>query len=324
MLTKRAFLAGVAATGFGLSAAGPATAQNYPTRPVKIIVPLPAGSAPDVRHRLIAQALTNLWGQQLIVENKPGGAGIIGTRAALNEQNDGHTLFAALSSIYTILPAQQQSLPFDVNSDLIPIGLTAFEGMVMACSPKLGVNTLAEFIALAKKTPDKLVIGTNPAGSLPHITAKLFVDLTGTAITVAPYSTGGTADAIRDILGGRVHAVIDGWASLRGNIELKDLLSLAIMSPKRSSLLPDLPVAADTIPGFTSIGWQALTAPKGTPEPVVRFLADSLRKVLDDPQLQKRLQETGPEFSQLYGADLIRFIESEQKFWLPIAKKFVT
>ena len=322
MLTKRAFMAGLAATALAGDRA--AFAQSYPSRPVKIIVPLPAGSAPDVRHRLIAQALTNLWGQQLVVENKPGGAGIIGTRAALNEQPDGHTLFAALSSIYTILPAQQQNLPFDLNKDLIPIGLTAFEGMVMACSPKLGVNTLAEFIALAKKMPDKLVIGTNPAGSLPHITAKLFADVTGAAITVAPYSTGGTAEAIRDILGGRVHAVIDGWASLRGNIDSKDLLPLAIMSPKPSSLLPNLPVAAETIPGFISIGWQALTAPKGTPEPVVRFLADSLRKVLDDPQLQKRLQETGPEFSQLYGDDLTRLIESEQKFWLPIAKRFAS
>ena len=216
MLTKRALLAGMAASGFGLAAAGPASAQTYPTRPVKMIVPLPPGSAPDVRHRLIAQALTQLWGQQVIVENRPGGGGIIGTRAMLGEQPDGYTLLAALASIYMILPAQNEKLPFDVNKDMIPIGLTAYEGLVMACSPKLGVNSLAEFIALAKKMPDKLVIGTNPAGSLPHITAKLFVDLTKTAITVVPYSTGGTADAIRDIMGGRVHAVIDGWASLRG------------------------------------------------------------------------------------------------------------
>ena len=168
----------------------------------------------------------------MIVENRPGGGGIIGTRALLGDQPDGHTLLAALASIYMILPAQHEKLPFDVNTDMIPIGLTAYEGLVMACSPKLGVNSLAEFIALAKKMPDKLVIGTNPAGSLPHITAKLFVDLTKTAIAVVPYSSGGTADAIRDIMGGRVHAVIDGWASLRGGIESKDLTPLAILSPK--------------------------------------------------------------------------------------------
>jgi tripartite-type tricarboxylate transporter receptor subunit TctC len=324
MFTKRALLAGMAATGFGLAAARPASAQTYPTRPVKMVVPLPPGSAPDVRHRLIAQALTQLWGQQVIVENRPGGGGIIGTRAVLGEQPDGYTLLAALASIYMILPAQQENLPFDVNRDMIPIGLTAYEGLVMACSPKLGVNSLAEFIALAKKMPDKLVIGTNPAGSLPHITAKLFVDLTNTGITVVPYSTGGTTDAIRDILGGRVHAVIDGWASLRGGIESKDLTPLAILSPKPSALLPDLPVAAAIVPGFTSIGWQALTVRSGTPEPIVRVLGDSLRKVLDDPQLQKRLQETGPQFQPLFGAELTRFIENEQKFWLPLAKKYAT
>jgi tripartite-type tricarboxylate transporter receptor subunit TctC len=322
MLNKRALLAGMAATGVGLAIGQPASAQTYPTRPVKIIVPLPAGSAPDVRHRLIAQALTQLWGQQVIVENRPGGGGIIGTRALLSEQPDGHTLLAALASIYMILPAQNDKLPFDVNKDMIPIGLTAYEGLVMACSPKLGVNTLADFIALAKKMPDKLVIGTNPAGSLPHITAKLFVDMTKTGIAVVPYSTGGTNDAIRDIMGGRVHAVIDGWASLRGAIESKDLTPLAILSPKPVAMLPNLPAAAATVPGFTSIGWQALTARRGTPEPIVRVLGDSLRKVLDDPQLQKRLEDTGPEFQPLYGAELTRFIQDERKFWLPLAKKY--
>jgi len=322
MLNKRALLAGMAATGIGLAIGQPAAAQTYPTRPVKIIVPLPAGSAPDVRHRLIAQALTQLWGQQVIVENRPGGGGIIGTRALISEQPDGYTLLAALSSIYVILPAQNDKLPFDVNKDMVPIGLTALEGLVMACSPKLGVNSLAEFIALAKKMPDKLVIGTNPAGSLPHITAKLLVDMTKTGIAVVPYSTGGTNDAIRDIMGGRVHAVIDGWASLRGAIESKDLTPLAILSPKPVAMLPNLPAAADTIPGFTSIGWQALTARSGTPEPIMRVLGDSLRKVLADPQLQKRLEETGPEFQPLFGAELARFIQDEQKFWLPLAKKY--
>jgi len=324
MLTKRALLAGMAAAGFGLPNARPASAQTFPTRPVKMIVPLPAGSAPDVRHRLIAQALTQLWGQQIVVENRPGGGGIIGTRAALAEPPDGHTLFAALASIYMILPAQNDKLPFDVNTDMVPIGLTAYEGLVMAGSPKLGARSLAEFIELAKKMPNQLVIGTNPAGSLPHITARLFVDLTNTAIAVVPYATGGTNDAIRDILGGRVHAVIDGWASLRGGIESKDLTPLAILSPSPVALLPGLPAGVATVPGFTSIGWQALTVRRGTPEPIVRFVTESLRKVLEDPQLQKRLEETGPQFQPLYGAELTRFIESEQKFWLPLAKKYAS
>jgi len=324
MLTKRALLTGMIATGFGLSTARSALAQSYPTRPVKLIVPLPAGSSPDVRHRMIAQALTQLWGQQVIVENRPGGGGLIGTRAALGEAPDGYTMLAALASVYTILPAQNEKLPFDVNNDMIPIGLTAYEGLLFACSPKLGVSSLPEFIALAKKNPDRYVIGTNPAGSLPHVAAKLFVDLTQTAIAVVPYSTGGTNDAIRDIMGERAHAVIDGWAGLRGGLEAGNLKALAILSPKPSEFFPDLPTALGTVPGFTAIGWQALTFRKGTPEGIVRKVTDDFRKVLGDEQLQKRLVETGPSFEPLYGEELTRFIQDEQKYWLPLAKKYAT
>jgi tripartite-type tricarboxylate transporter receptor subunit TctC len=324
MLTKRGLLTAMIATGFGLSMAKLALAQSYPTRPVKLIVPLPAGSAPDVRHRLIAQALSQLWGQQVVVENRPGGGGLIGTRAALGETPDGYTMLAALASVYTILPAQNEKLPFDVNNDMIPIGLTSYEGLVFACSPKLGVSSLPEFIALAKKNPDRYVIGTNPAGSLPHLAAKLFVDLTQTAIAVVPYSTGGTNDAIRDIMGERAHAVIEGWAGLRGALEAGNLKALAILSPKPTELLPNLPTALGTVPGFTAIGWQALTLRKGAPEAIVRKLSDDLRKVLDDPQLKTRLLETGPEFQSLYGPELTRFTQDEQKYWLPLAKKYAT
>ncbi len=322
MLTKRALLTAMIATGFG--PAKSALAQSYPTRPVKMIVPLPAGSSPDVRHRLIAQALSQLWGQQVVVENRPGGGGLIGTRAALGEAPDGYTMLVALASVYTILPAQNEKLPFDVNNDMIPIGLTAYEGLVMACSPKLGVSSLPEFIALAKKNPDRYVIGTNPAGSLPYLAAKLFVDLTQTAIAVVPYSTGGTNDAIRDIMGDRVHAVIDGWAGLRGALDAGNLKALAILSPKPTELLPNLPSALDVVPGFTAIGWQALTVHRATPEGIVRKLGGDLRKVLGDLQLQKRLLETGPDFQPLYDAELIRFIQDEQKYWLPLAKKYAT
>jgi tripartite-type tricarboxylate transporter receptor subunit TctC len=324
MLTKRSLVTGMIAAGFGLSTARSASAQSYPTRPVKMIVPLPAGSAPDIRHRVIAQALSQQWGQQVVVENRPGGGGLIGTRGALGEPPDGYTLLVALASVYTILPAQNDKLPFDVNTDMVPVGLTAFEGLVFAGSSKLGVNSLAEFIALANKNPDRYIIGTNPAGSLPHLAAKLFVDLTKSAIAVVPYSTGGTNEAIRDIMGGRVHAVIDGWAALRGALDSGDLRALAILSPQPTSLLPNLPTALGTVPGFTAIGWQALTARKGTPEPIVRKLTEDLDKILRDPQLQKKLLETGPEFQPMNGAELTKFIESEQKLWLPLAKKYAT
>jgi tripartite-type tricarboxylate transporter receptor subunit TctC len=324
MLSRRQLLEAGLAGSLGLLFADQAFAQTYPTRPVKMVVPLPAGAAPDVRHRLIAQALSQLWGQQVVVENRPGGGGLIGTRAGLTEQPDGHTIIVGLASVYTVLPVQNDKLPFDVNEDLVPIGLTAYEGLVFACSPRLGVSTLPEFIELAKKNPDKYVIGTNPAGSLPHLAAKLFVDLTQTAIAVVPYGSGGTNDAIRDIMGGRAHAVIDGWAGVRGALESGDLKGLAILSPKPSSVLPNLPTGTAAVPEYVAIGWQVLAVRKGTPDPIVRKIGSDLDRVLSDPQLQKRLLETGPEFEPLPASDLVQFIRNEQKYWHPIAKKYAT
>jgi tripartite-type tricarboxylate transporter receptor subunit TctC len=158
---------------------GTAQDPHYPTHPVKLIVPLPAGSGPDIRHRLIGEHLSQRWGQQIVVENRPGGGGVIGTKAALNNQPDGYTLLVGLASVYTILPVQNDKLSFNVNTDLIPIGLTSNEGMVIAASSMLGVESLPELIELAKKRPDQLIIGTNPAGSLPHLTGRLFVDVSG-------------------------------------------------------------------------------------------------------------------------------------------------
>jgi tripartite-type tricarboxylate transporter receptor subunit TctC len=295
---------------------------QYPTHPVKIIVPLPAGSGPDLRHRLIGQYLGQLWGQQTIVENRPGGGGLIATRAALAGSPDGYTLLVGLASVYTILPAQNEKLPFDVNSDLIPIGLTSNEGMVIAASPKLGINSLLELIEVAKKKPDELIIGTNPAGSLPHLAAKLFVDVSGAPMRVVPYSTGGTNDAIRDIMGGRVHAVIDGVIALKSGIEAGSLQPLAIMSHEPLRTLPSVPVASNIIPGLTALGWQSLVAPKGTPEPVVRKLTEDLQTVLANPELQRRLLETGSPFQPRSGAALRRFIDDEEKLWWPLVKKY--
>ena len=139
---------------------------------------------------------------------------MIGAQAVLSAPPDGHTLLTAAASTFTILPAQSNKLPFDVNRDLIPIGLMSTEGLVLAVSPKLGISTLAELIALAKTDPHKIIIGTNPAGSLPHLAARLLVSLSQAPLTVVP-STGGTNEAIREIMGGRVHVVMDPAGSRR-------------------------------------------------------------------------------------------------------------
>jgi tripartite-type tricarboxylate transporter receptor subunit TctC len=306
----------------GLIGTSPAVAQdNYPSRPVKIIHSLPAGSSPDVRIRIIAEQLTKMWGQQVVVENRPGGGGLIGAQALLAAAPDGYTLLAAVSSTFTILPAQKDKLPIDVNRDLVPISLTGIEALHLAVSPKLGVNSLAELIALAKKDPHTIVIGTNPAGTLPHLAARLLVELSKAPFTVLPYATGGTNEAIRDILGGRVHAVIEGRGGLKGAIDSGDLKALAIMSSERHQNFPDLPTAAETVPGLTAAGFSALVAPKGTPEAIIDQLREDLRKALEDAHLQARVAQIGATpFRPMPATDLIRLIEAEQKLWWPIVK----
>ena len=320
-LPRRQFLHLTAAAAALPAVSRFAWAQSYPTRPVRIVVSLPVGSTPDITARIIAEQLTRMWGQQVIVENRPGGGGVIGVQAVLSAVPDGYTLFYGMASIFTVLPAQNNKLTFDVNRDLIPIGLTGAEGMVLAVSPKLGVNTLSELIVLAKEHPYKFIVGTNPAGTLPHLAARLFVSLSQAPMTVVP-STGGTNEAIREIMGGRGHAVIEGLPGLvRTALDAGDLKALAIMTPARVPTAPDIPTAAETLPGLTAVGWVALFAPKGTPQAIVQQLSQDLRKAQEDPDLRARLEKIGnTPFQAIYTAELARFIESDQKLWWPVVK----
>lgn len=317
-VARRTFLH-LAANLAGLAALpGNARALGYPTRPVRIVVPLPAGSAPDIQARIYAEQLSQLWGHGVIVENRPGGGGIIGTQTVLSATPDGYTLLFGISSIFTVLPAQREKPKFDVNRDLIPIGLTSNSGFVLAVSSKLGINTLGELITLAKREPYKFIIGTNPAGSLPHMAAVLFVKMAQAPLTIVP-SNGGTNEAIREIMGGREHVVIDALPALRGALDAGDLKALAIMTRERVPMATEMPIAAETVPGLFALGWSALFAPEGTPLAVVQQVTDDLRKVIDSTDTRDRLQRVGVmPFRPTFGADLARFIEGEQNLWRPI------
>ena len=309
----------ISATAAGaLSAVG--QDNKYPSRPVKIVVPLPAGTSPDIRTRKIAEHLTKTWGQQVVVENRPGALGVTAVQAVLSAPADGYTLMAATATVYTMLPVRANKLEIDVNRDLVPIGLIAHEGMLVAVSPKLGVNTLADLIALAKREPHKIVIGTLPAGTLPHLTAQLLVERSKAPMTVLPYATGGSPAAVADLMGGRVHAVIVTPDSSKGAFDSGDLKAVAITTRERLTSSPDLPTAAETVPGLTAVGWTALVAPRGTPDRIVQQLGEDLRKALQAPEVHAWLDQIGGHFPPLFSAELARFIEAEQELWWPIVK----
>lgn len=319
MLTRRAFTSSFAMSVF----TAPASAQEkYPARTVKIINSLAAGSATDVRARVIASELTKLWSQQAIVENRPGGGGVLSVQAVLSAPADGHTLLAAPGSIFALLPAQNVALNFDVNRDLIPIGLTSVEPMVIAVSPSLGVASMAELIALAKRKPQEIVIGTNAAGSFPHLTAALLAERTGAPFTILPYSTGGAVEAVKDVTAGRVHVIIEARSGILGHLNSGDLKALAVMNDERMKSMPEVPATAETLQGLRAVGWSGLAAPRGTPDAVLRQLGEDLRRVLENPEVLKRIDQIGTPFRPLYGADFSRFIAEEQKQWWPVMRAF--
>jgi tripartite-type tricarboxylate transporter receptor subunit TctC len=315
--------AGLLTTVLTAAPIGPqfAAAQDkYPSRPVKIVMPLPAGTSPDIRTRIIAEQLTKTWGQQVVVENRPGGAGLTGVQAVLSAPADGYTLLAAPATVYTILPVRANRPEFDVNRDLIPIGLIDHEGMLVAVSPKLGVETLADLLALAKREPHKIVIGTLAAGTLPHLAAQLLVERSKAPMTVLPYATGGSPAAIADLIGGRVHAVVVSSDSSKGVLDSGDLKAVAVMTRERSASFPGLPTVAETFPGLTAVGWTAIVAPKGTPEGIVQQLGEDLRKALEAPHIRATFDQIGRSFRPMFSAELARFIQAEQELWWPIVK----
>jgi tripartite-type tricarboxylate transporter receptor subunit TctC len=255
-----------------------------------------------------------------VVENRAGGGGIISAQVVVSAPADGYTLLAASASSFTILPVQLEKPPVDMNRDLLPVALIGSEGMLFAVSPRLGITSLSEFVALAKQRPYQLLIGTNPAGSLPHLAARLLVKLTDAPVTVVP-SSGGTNDAIKEIIAGRGHAVIDSQPSLRGAIEAGELKVLATMLPRRLTTRPDIPAAVEAVPGLTAIGWQAIAVRSATPLAIVDALTEAIRAAMTRPETRARLDQIGSPFEPLFGDDVIRFVQRDQELWRPIVKE---
>ena len=302
----------------------PAYAQNnFPSKPIKIVLPVPPGSALDVATRAIADQLTARWGQQVLVEARPGAGGLIAGQAVATAPPDGYTLLGGPASLFTILPAQKDKLPIDVNRDFAHIGMIVGSAVLfIAASSKLGISTFSEFVTLAKSKPGQIVVGTNGAGTLPHFAGLVLEKKGNVPITVVPYNQGGTMAAVADIIGGRVHATIEGVFGLRGPLQTGELKLIGQMAPAREPEFPNVPTVAEAIPGVTAIGFMNLAAPRATPEPVLRQLAEGLRQALDSPAVKQRYADLGIPIRNMTPDQTKAFIENEQKIWLPLVKEF--
>jgi tripartite-type tricarboxylate transporter receptor subunit TctC len=313
-ISRRSLLAG--ASGMLAALAGVARAENYPSGPVKIIIGVGPGSSADVICRLIADHLSRMWGQQAIVFNQPGGGGAIGIRAAGSAAPDGYTLYMSLASNYVLLPEMQATLPFNVARDFVPIGFVGDQPLVITAAPALGVNTLAEFIALAKKRPGQLNVSGGLAGSVLHLTAEWLRTAAGIDFTIVHYPA--IPQAMADLIGGRIHATVDSISGVAGALRGGQLKALAVASQKRLPNFPDLPTASETLPGFVASGWLAMMAPPKTPEPIAQKVSTDLRTVLATPEVQKRMQDLGTYPVLMSPAELASFIANQQKTWQPV------
>src|ERR1700744_1978009 len=297
-----------------------AQADNYPAKPVTILADAAPGAPPDSAARFVAVGLSKMWGQQVIVINHPGANGSIAARSATDAAPDGYTLFMPALSTFASLPSVAPNLPLKLPRDFIPIGYTAENPMFFAVTPSLGVSTLPELIALAKKEPGKISIAVTGVGRLTHLTGLVFQDRADVSLLPVPYN-GGPAAALADVISGRVSMIIEGYSGIVGAVKAGQVKLIAVASPERLPQFPDLPTVGETIPDFAASGWQVLVAPLGTPQPIIDKISIDLAKVMSDPDFKKKLANIGSFSRAMTPEQTLAFVNKEQQTWLPVLEK---
>ena len=296
-----------------------AHAQNYPSRVVRIVVPIAAGGATDILSRMIAQRLYESWGQVVQVDNRPGASGIIGSEIVAKSLPDGHTLLMAFTSHVTN-PSLQPRLPYDTLNDFAPVSMIAVVPSVLLVHPSLPARSVRELIAFAKPRPGELNYGSSGTGTATHLAALLFSSMTGVIMEHVPYRGG--APAFYDLLSGRVSLMFGNMASGMPHIRSGRLRALAVTSPGRSRVLPQLPTMAEAgLPGFAAMAWFALLAPARTSGTVINKLNAEIVVTLQQPDIRERLEALGVEVRPSSPAELDDYIRAEMAKWGKIIRE---
>ena len=294
-----------------------ARARAYPSRPVRLIVTVPAGGSPDVIARLIAQWLTQRLGQNFLVENKPGASTNIGTELALKSTPDGDTLLLAMSS-NAINPALYRHLNFDFLRDAEPVASIATIPLVLDVNPSFPPKTVPELIAYAKANPGKINLASGGTGTPLYVAGALFRMMADVKMVDVIYT--GEGAAMPDLLGGRTQAMFGVMPASLGYIKSGKLRALAVTSTKRQALLPNVPAMDEFLSGYEANGWYGIVAPKGTPKTVVETLNKQINAALADPAVRKRFTDVGCDVFTGTPADFEKFIRSETEKWAKVIK----
>jgi tripartite-type tricarboxylate transporter receptor subunit TctC len=301
----------------GLAILGPAMAQSYPNRPIKMILPFPPGGPIDTMGRLIAQRMSTGLGQNVIIENRAGGGSSIGMRAVASADPDGYTLLFASSGPLAITPALYKNLDYDPNTSFVPIATVSSGPMALVVSPNLPVKSVQELVAYAKANPGKLNYGCT-VGTPPHMAWGLFTVLTGTDIVYVPYK--GAAAAFTDLVGGQIQMNFDATGALLPFIRDGKLKALAVSSETRNPDLPEVPTMVESGIDFLMSFWTAVLAPAGTPPEIVGKLNAVINDALRSDDMKASLAKFQVEAKIGSSQDFAAFLAAETKKWADVAK----
>ncbi|MDP3135595.1 MAG: tripartite tricarboxylate transporter substrate binding protein [Burkholderiaceae bacterium] len=317
--TRRTLLASLAVAAAGALPLG-ALAQNFPTKPITIIVPFSAGGTTDILARIVGQGLTTELGQSVVVDNKPGAGGNIGGSLAAKAAADGYTLFMGTVGTHAINQSLYKKMPFDPVKDFAPLSRVATVPNLLVAHPSQPFKTVKEMIAYAKANPGKITYGSPGSGTSPHVSGELFKSMTGTDLLHIPYK--GSAPAMTDLLGGQTSVMFDNMPSAIQHVRSGKLRPIAVTTAKRSPELPDVPTIAEAgVPGYEATSWFGMFAPAGTPKPVLDKLHAALIKVLNQADVKKKIAEQGGDVVAETPEQFAAFIKAESVKWGKVVKE---
>ncbi|WP_159917715.1 tripartite tricarboxylate transporter substrate binding protein [Pantoea sp. 18069] len=314
--SRRRWLAasGALALGMGLGAT-PALAQDFPSKPIRLVVPFTPGGVTDTGARVVAERLGARLGQQVVIDNRPGASGNIGTQAVASAAPDGHTLVLGFDGTLVINPHVFAKVPFDTVKDFVPVSKIGDTALVIVTHPSVPAKTLPELIVYSKRLPGGLSYGSSGTGGTPHIAAEMLKVRTGADFLHVPYKGGG--QALADVVGGQLPMLYTAVAGALPFIERGQVRAIAISSAQRLPSLPDVPTVAETVPGFEVSSWIGILAPASTPKPIAERIQRELHAVVNEPGVKERLTKLGitsvgntpAEFGQQIQADLKKYAD---------------
>jgi tripartite-type tricarboxylate transporter receptor subunit TctC len=301
-----------------LPLAAAAQASDFPNKAIRLVVPFPPGGATDAAARLVAVKMSEHWGQPVLVDNRAGAGGNVGSDLVAKSPADGYTLVMGVTGSHAINTSLYSRMPYDPVTDFVAISQVAVVPNVLVVHPSVPAKNLAELVALAKKEPGKLNYASLGNGTAAHLGMEMLKSEAGVDITHVPYK--GSAPAVSDLLGGQVQMMVDGLPSALPHVKAGKLRAIALTSLRRSPSLPDLPTISETYPGFYADAWSGLFAPKGTPQPVVDKLSAEVQRILKLPDVREKLAALGAEPVGSTQAEFAAHVKKEIDKWAKVVK----